>query len=179
VSLLPWAGDITFNAASVGATASASRTGNDPVPYAAEIHATRYQYGLALTPEDLEDKQRALLTLDAVLNLHDVAGNHGRFLYDFAPDAVAFRWTDDFAPRMLYAFELEDQEKERALAAPELVRRVEAGDIDPAELVVGGSLSGTSSGQALAAQGATVLPGVKAAFGEIRRRVAADLGLAS
>jgi CRISPR-associated protein Cst2 len=145
------------------------------VLYAAEIHATRYQYGLALTPEDLEDKQRALLTLDALVNLHDVAGNHGRFLYDFAPDAVAFRWTDDFAPRMLYAF---DQESDGTLAAPELVRRVQAGDIDPAELVVGGSLSGTASGQALAAQGATVLPGVKGAFNEVRRRLSTDLGLA-
>src|SRR5579862_7096914 len=50
ISLTPWAGDVTFNAASIGATPAASSTGRDPVPYAAEIHATRYQYGFALTP---------------------------------------------------------------------------------------------------------------------------------
>lgn len=174
VSLLPWAGDITFNAASVGATPSASRTGTDPVPYASEIHATRYQYGFALTPEDLEDKRRVLLTLDALLNLHDVAGNHGRFLYDFAPDAVVFRWTDDFAPRMLYAFE---QGADGMLAVPDLVRRVEVGDVDPSEVIVGGCLSEAPSGETLAARGATVLPGVRSAFDEVHRRMATDLQL--
>ena len=53
VSLTPWAGDVTFNAASPGATPSASKGENkskNPVPYGTEVHATRYQYGIALTP---------------------------------------------------------------------------------------------------------------------------------
>lgn len=171
VSLQPWSGDISFNAASVGATPSASKTGRDPVPYGAEIHATRYQYGVAMTPSELEKPERALLALDALLDLHQVAGNHGRFLYDFSPDAVAFRWTSDFAPRMLYAFA---QAPGGSVEAPELTRRVRAGDVDPAELVVGGSMATTETGIELARLGATVLPGVKAAFQEVRRRMAAD-----
>ncbi len=42
VSLTPWPGDVTFNAASPGATASAQKKGSNPVPYATEMHATRY-----------------------------------------------------------------------------------------------------------------------------------------
>jgi len=42
ISLLPWAGDVTFNAASPGATPSAAKKGNNPVPYGTELHATRY-----------------------------------------------------------------------------------------------------------------------------------------
>ena len=49
VSLTPWAGDVTFNAASPGATPSAQKKGSNPVPYGTEVHATRYQYGIALT----------------------------------------------------------------------------------------------------------------------------------
>ena len=51
VSLTPWPGDVTFNAASPGATPSAQKKGSNPVPYGTELHATRYQYGIALTPE--------------------------------------------------------------------------------------------------------------------------------
>lgn len=174
ISLTPWAGDVTFNAASVGATPSASSSGRDPVPYVAEVHATRYQYGFALTPESLHHPDRALLALGAIVNLFEVAGNHGRFYYDFAPDTLVLRWTDDFAPRMLYAFSLG---RDGTLEVPELVRRTEAGDIAPAELVVGGSLATTETGHRLKGLGATVLPGVKAAGAEMRRRLAADLNL--
>ena len=55
VSLTPWPGDFTFNAASPGATPSAAKKGANPVPYGTEMHATRYQYGFALTPERLRD----------------------------------------------------------------------------------------------------------------------------
>src|SRR5436309_3246076 len=51
VSLSPWTGDVVFNVASPGATPSASRRAGDPVPYGGEVHATRYQYAFALTPE--------------------------------------------------------------------------------------------------------------------------------
>src|SRR5947208_1055822 len=83
VSLTPWAGDVTFNAASPGATPSAEKKGSNPVPYGTEVHATRYQYGIALTPERLRDKSRAAKAIAALCNLGTVAGNHGRFLFDF------------------------------------------------------------------------------------------------
>lgn len=174
ISLRPWMGDVSFNAASIGATPSASSTGRDPVPYQAEIHATRYQYGFALTPEDLYEPARCLPVLDAILNLREVAGNHGRFLYDFSPDALVLRWTDDFAPRMLYAFEVDEDEQ---LTADTVLRRAQAGDIDAAELVVGGSLALTQTGELLKASGATVVPGVKSAVQEMQSRIKRDLRL--
>ena len=174
ISLTPFAGDITFNAASVGATPSASKTGRDPVPYGTEVHATRYQYGFALTPEELHDKNRALDVVDAIVNLSEVAGNQARFLFDFSPDTVIFRWTDDFAPRMLYGFEASNRD---ALSVPGILQRVEAGDIDPHELVVGGTLEGTPNGEALKDKGAFAEAGVKSAAEEVKRRIKGDLKL--
>ena len=138
VSLTPWAGDVTFNAASPGATPSASK-GSDrsknPVPYGTEVHATRYQYGIALTPERLRDQSRAAKAIHALCNLGTVAGNHGRFLFDFAPDAVVFRLTDDPAPRLLYCFNTKDDGK--TVMADSLLKRVAAGDVKKQELVLG------------------------------------------
>jgi CRISPR-associated protein Cst2 len=74
VSLTPWAGDVTFNAASIGATPSAAMRGDFPVPYGTEVHATRYQYGFALTPEALAMPSRALDVVEALTRLAEVAG---------------------------------------------------------------------------------------------------------
>jgi CRISPR-associated protein Cst2 len=127
VSLTPWPGDVTFNAASPGATPSAQKKGSNPVPYGTEVHATRYQYGIALTPERLRIKARAAKAVDALCNLGTVAGNHGRFLFDFSPDAVVFRITEDPAPRLLYCFGTPDNGK--TLTADVLLKRIQAGDV--------------------------------------------------
>jgi len=160
ISLGPWTGDVVFNVAGVGATPSAATKGAFPVPYSVEVHATRYQYAFALTPEQLYDRARALVLIDAITDLGVVAGNHARYLYDFSPDAVIFRWTEDFAPRLLYTFRVDEG---GGLAVPELVRRVRAGDIDARELIVGGKLAETGDGETLQGLGAAVYPGVKAA----------------
>jgi CRISPR-associated protein Cst2 len=135
ISLTPWPGDVTFNAASPGATPSAQKKGSNPVPYGTEVHATRYQYGIALTPERLRDKTRAAKAIDALCNLGTVAGNHGRFLFDFAPDAVVFRITEDPAPRLLYCFATADNGK--TVTADVLLKRIEAGDVKKEELILG------------------------------------------
>lgn len=139
VSLTPWTGDVTFNAATPGATPSASKgekRDKNPVPYGTEVHATRYQYGIALTPERLRDKSRAARAIEALCNLGTVAGNHGRFLFDFSPDAIVIRITSDPAPRLLYCFDTPDDG--RTVTAPRLEARVAAGDIDATELIVAG-----------------------------------------
>ena len=166
VSLTPWSGDTTFNAASPGATPSAAKKGknpkvSNPVPYGAEIHATRYQYGVAMTPARLDDPARAAKALKALANLRTVAGNHGRFLYDFSPASIVFRITGDPAPRLLYCFETNDGGQ--SVDAVELLRRVKCGDIDAGELVVGGQISDSETGKELAALGANVIGGIKAA----------------
>lgn len=168
ISLDPWWGEVVFNAASPGATPAASRTGRDPVPYGAEVHATRYQYGFALTPDSLHDPARAGLVLDAVVGLCDVAGNHARFLYDFAPAAIVLRWTDDPAPRFLYAFEV----GEDGVRAPRLLELVGSGDIDASELFLGGEITRSTDGGSLLEAGATVSESVKGAAEAVRQAMA-------
>jgi CRISPR-associated protein Cst2 len=176
ISMSPFAGDITFNAAGVGATASASKTGRDPVPYGTEVHATRYQYGFALTPERLDQAANSLAVLDAVVALSEVAGNQSRFLFDFAPEAVIFRWTDDFAPRMLYGFEMADKD---GLGLSMILGRLEMGDLSPEELIVGvgrPDLLIDGARKALERHGVRIC-GVRQAAAEMRSRMAADLGI--
>ena len=159
ISLLPWSGDVTFNAASPGATPSAAKKGNSPVPYGTELHATRYQYGIALTPERLRKKDRAEVAITALCELAEVAGNHGRFLFDFSPESVVFRLTADPAPRILYIFEQDGQ----TIDAPALQARVEAEDIKASELVIGGSFATTETAKKLKEMGAQTFPGVRKA----------------
>ena len=172
VSLTPWVGDVTFNAASPGATPSAQKKGSNPVPYGTEVHATRYQYGIALTPERLRDKSRAAKAVDALCNLGTVAGNHGRFLFDFSPDAVVIRITQDPAPRLLYCFDSLDDG--RTVVAPRLLQRIAAEDIDPKELILGVSDLGSTLAAESKAKGVHVL-GVKKACEEAVRRIHAEL----
>ncbi len=160
ISMTPFGGDVTFNAASPGATPSAAKKGaSNPVPYGTELHATRYQYGFALTPERLRVPGRAATAVEALCALGEVAGNHGRFLYDFSPESAVFRVTHDPAPRLLYAFE----ESGRDVVAPSLLARVEAGDLPAAELVVAGAYCRTDEGERLKELGAMLEPGVRKA----------------
>ena len=160
VSLTPWSGDVTFNAASPGATASAAKKGNkNPVPYGTEVHATRYQYGFALTPDRLREPDRAAKALNALASLQTVAGNQGRFLFDFSPEVIVIRITEDPAPRLLYSFDTTDGGK--TLNADALLRRVDAGDIAPSELLLGTDDAASELARAFAEKGVPVA-GVKA-----------------
>lgn len=167
ISLTPFAGDITFNAKSGEKTSTSL--------YGTEVHATRYQYGFALTPEWLHEKSRTLDVVDAIISLSEVAGNQSRFLYDFSPDSVIFRWTDDFAPRFLYGFQLDGDGQ---LLLPQIIKRVEAEDIDAQELIVGGAIAELPHGKKLKELGACVHGGVKAAATEVKKRIKEALQLA-
>jgi CRISPR-associated protein Cst2 len=126
ISTTPYAGDISFNARS----GVKDRTSL----YGTEIHATRYQYGFSMTPERLREKKRCLSALDGISRLGEVAGNHSRFLYDFSPESIVLRISEDPAPRILYCF----QEQDNNITVHDLVRKVEAGDILKEELYIGG-----------------------------------------
>ncbi|UZQ55106.1 DevR family CRISPR-associated autoregulator [Trichothermofontia sichuanensis B231] len=167
VSTTPYVGDITFNAAS-------GQKGRTSL-YGTEVHATRYQYGFALTPNRLKDKSRTVAVLDGLISLGEVAGNHSRFLYDFSPDSLVLRWTHDFSPRFLYCYEEEDGD----ITVPELIRRVECGDIDPKELWVTGAIAKTADGDRLEELGANVLAGIKQATELLKQQIVRDLELAS
>jgi CRISPR-associated protein Cst2 len=90
----------------------------------------------------LRDKSRAAKAIASLCELGTVAGNHGRFLFDFSPDAVVFRLTADPAPRLLYCFGTADNG--RTVTADSLLRRIECGDINKDELLLGvGDLNST------------------------------------
>jgi CRISPR-associated protein Cst2 len=171
ISLAPFAGDITFNAKS-GKKTNVSL-------YGTELHATRYQYGIALTPESLREPKRALDVIDAVAGLSEVAGNQSRFLYDFAPDSVVFRWADDFAPRVLYGFEMDS---DASLSFPAVLQKVKTGDVSADELYIGGSIVGRLSDDDKKllhqdGKGAFLHEGVKATVEKLKGQVRKDLGV--
>jgi CRISPR-associated protein Cst2 len=169
VSLTPWPGDVTFNAASPGATPSAQKKGSNPVPYGTEMHATRYQYGFALTPEKLSDQSRAGAALEALCRLGEVAGNHGRFLFDFSPESLILRVSHDPAPRILYAYRHKDA---TSLHIPEIVRKVKSKDIPAKELVIGGAIIDSLGAEEKAAlDGASLKAGVIEAYEEVVKRL--------
>jgi CRISPR-associated protein Cst2 len=174
VSLTPWPGDVTFNAASPGATPSAAKKGEkNPVPYGTEVHATRYQYGVALTPSGLRVPGRAAVALRALCALGPVAGNHGRFLFDFSPESAVFRLTQEAAPRILYAFQAPEG---GGVSLGELLRKVRAGDVPAQELVLGGAVvEALSEAERQVLAGAQLLPGVRAACEAACQRLEAGL----
>lgn len=171
VSTTPWPGTVSAHFASPGSNPAVAH--DDPIPYQCEVHDTRYQYTFALTPEALlaKKKTRTEKTLLAIQNLRRPAGNHARFLYDFAPDAVILRWTPDPAPRLMFCFE---QHEDGRLSLAKLVARVKGGDIDPKELAIGTAESIDGLGQ-LREFGVPVHDGVKRAFADILGRVGKDI----
>ena len=168
LSIRPWPGDVVFNAAAIGAQSSGNA---DPIPYGTEIHATRYQYSFALTPEALDQRRRAIDALEGIRDLRRVAGNHSRHLYDFSPDAVVLRWTHDPASRLMYCFE---QDERGAITADSLLLRIGSGDIDGTEVVVGGPAA-LALRDHLAAAGVQYKEGIKDAFAVIEARMRHDL----
>ncbi|MBF0502356.1 MAG: type I-B CRISPR-associated protein Cas7/Cst2/DevR [Candidatus Riflebacteria bacterium] len=166
VSTTPFAGDISFNSRS-GVKGRTSL-------YGTEMHATRYQYGFAMTPERLRVKDRCIQALDALSSLGEVAGNHSRFLYDFSPESVILRITQDPAPRLLYCFE----EADGSLTASELVVKLNAGDIKPSELFIGGPIAAWEPLiKAMETEPGHLFAGVNLAFGQAKTVVQAALKL--
>lgn len=127
----------------------------------------RYQYGFAITPDRLKEKARIHPVLDGFLSPGTVAGNHARFLYDFAPENIVLRWTHDFSPRLLYCFK---QDEAGNLSGTELMHRIDTGDINPKELWIGGKLAST-----LGDWGANVFPGAKVAVEALKQTMTRDL----
>jgi CRISPR-associated protein Cst2 len=172
VSTTPWPGTVSAHFASPGSNPSVSS--DDPIPYQAEIHDTRYQFSFAMTPEALlKDRyKRTEKTLLAFQNLRRVAGNHARFLFDFSPEALVLRWTPDPAPRLMFCFE---QDERGGLSLERLVARVRGKDIDAKELVIGTALANIQGLSELRELGVSFHPGVKEAVKEILGRIKKDV----
>jgi len=181
ISTTPWRGEIMQNFASPGSNPGV--THEDPIPYAVEVHDTRYQYGFALTPAFFgragfkdqdklthqEKKERLKQVLEGLMSLRRVGGNHARYFTDFSPEALVLRWTDDPAPRFLYCFEQDDHGN---LSVAPLLKRVN-GDIDPKELIIGTPLD-LPELKVLQEKGAKVFASVKQAVNALLDQVKDD-----
>lgn len=170
ISLDPYWGDIAFG--------SKGGEKNKTSIHSTEVHCTAYQYTLALTPESLQKVERAGMLLDAISAIRHVGGNHSRFLYEFRPESVVLRVTEDASPWIMGCFERVGD----AVGCARLVRLVEVGDIKADELVVGGNIAdtldkekNTTYGEQLQDLGVTVNRGVKAAIAAAQTKLAAGV----
>jgi CRISPR-associated protein Cst2 len=152
ISLDPFWGDIAFGSKG-GAKGKTSI-------HSSEVHCTAYQYTIALTPESLKDSNRAALALDAIGAVRHVGGNHARFLYDFRPESIVIRVTEDPSPWIMDCFKRVGD----AVGCSRLVRLVEVGDVKADELIVGGEIVDTPYGEQLSKLGVKVFRGVKEAI---------------
>ncbi|GAB4525445.1 MAG: type I-B CRISPR-associated protein Cas7/Cst2/DevR [Pleurocapsa sp.] len=163
ISTIPYNGKVTFSAKSGNIRTNTSL-------YGTEFHGTRYQFGFGITPESCQDKSRVLDLLDALVSICRVGGNHGRFLFDFAPESIILRWTKDFAPRFLYCFE-EDEMGD--ISMPKLLRQIRSGDLDPTEFWIGGEI--TEFLQGTEYEGINRFSGVKETVDALKEKITEDL----
>ncbi len=152
LSLDPYWGDVAFGS-------KGGEKKNTSI-HSTEIHCTAYQYTIALTPDSLQDTSRAALVLDAISAVRHVGGNHARFLYDFRPESIVIRVTQDPSPWIMDSFKRIGE----TIGCPKLLRLVEVGDVNPSELIVAGEIADTSNGEMLKDAGVKVLRGVKEAI---------------
>ncbi len=156
ISLDPYWGDVTFG--SKGGEKGKTSIHNT------EVHCTAYQYTLALTPDSLKDPERAKLLLDAIPAIKHVGGNHARFLYEFRPESVVIRVTNDPSPWIMNCFERVGD----SIGCSRLVRLVDVKDIPASELIMAGEIADTPYGEQLKNSDVDVCRGIKEAIAEAK-----------
>lgn len=166
ISTIPYDGKVTFSSKS----GKKDRTSI----YGTEFHGTRYQFGFGITPESCCYPARVLNLLDAIVSIYRVGGNHGRFLFDFAPESIVLRWTNDFAPRFLYCYDEDDLGN---ISIPKLLRQIRSGDLDPTELWIGGEVTGLFQGSEY--EQVHQHSGVKATVDALQKKIVQDLSISN
>jgi CRISPR-associated protein Cst2 len=157
ISLDPFWGDITFGS-------KGGQKGKTSI-HNTEVHCTAYQYTLALTASSLKDPNRAQLILDAIPAIQHVGGNHARFLYEFRPESIVLRISDDPSPWIMNCFERVGD----SVGCARLVRLVEVKDILANELVVAGEIADTPYGEKLKGLNVKVFRGIKEAIASVKQ----------
>ena len=112
----------------------------------------------------------------AVLFLSDYRNGNDRFLFDFSPEAIVLRITDDPAPRFLYCFDTNDGG--RTVNADSLIARIQSNDISKEELIVGVSDTNSPLAESLRRAGLYV-QGVRSAVAAPSERVATKVALST
>ena len=138
--------------------------------YSTESITTRFQWGLAITPQRLVVPERIISVVESVTKISNVGGNHARFLYDFSPESVIFRWTHHPVPQFLNCFQVDDED---ILSATKLVQLLEVEEIPAEEIWILGGYAFKEEAQDLGELGCHVYPslrkGTKALLDQIRQ----------
>ncbi len=140
--------------------------------YSTETITTRFQYGLAITPERLTEPKRILNVVEAVTKLANVGGNHARFLFDFSPESAIFRWSHHPVPQILHCFE---QPEADILTAPRLCQLIECEEIPAEDIWIFGGYAFTEEAEELAEMGANIYPSIRKGVKELITQIAEDL----
>jgi len=159
ISLDPFWGDIAFGS-------KGGQKGKTSI-HNTEVHCTAYQYTLALTASSLKDPKRAQLLLDAIPAIKHVGGNHARFLYEFRPESIVIRVTEDPSPWIMNCFERVGE----SIGCSRLVRLVDVKDIPATELIVAGEIADTPYGSQLKNLNVKVYRGIKEAITQVKEQV--------
>ena len=167
-SLTPFGGGVTFNAKS-------GRNKDSTSLHFIEFHNTRYQYVFGLDCNHLKDKSRIFAVLDGLMLIRKVGGHDNVFCYDFSPESMVFRWTEDNSPEIFYCFE-RLATRPGVYAEPtisnDLIALVTTGDINPDELWIGGKIA-----KNFELENAHIHPGKKKLIAELKQVIARDLDL--
>lgn len=142
--------------------------------YSTETITTRFQYGFAITPQRLVKSERVLDVVNAITKLANVGGNHARFLFDFSPESVIFRWTHHPVPQFLYCFEQPDAD---TLTAPRLQQLIECEEIPPEEIWILGGYAFTEEAEKLAEKGVKIYPSIRKGVAALTGQISQDLGI--
>jgi len=168
--------EITFNSKSgdkgkKGGQDAESETARTSI-YSTETITTRFQYGLAITPQRLVVPERIISVVEGITKLSNVGGNHARFLYDFSPESAIFRWTHHPVPQFLYCFEQPDAD---TLTAPRLKQLIECEEIPASEVWIFGGYGFTEEAMALQKLGVHVYPSTRKGAKALIDQITSDL----
>jgi CRISPR-associated protein Cst2 len=142
--------------------------------YSTETITTRFQWGMAITPERLIEQNRIVSVLEAVTKIANVGGNHARFLYDFSPESAIFRWTHHPVPQFLYCFE---QPEADLLTAPRLSQLIECEEIPAEEIWIFGGYAFTEEAEELEEMGVNIYPSIRKGVKDLIEQIEEDLGM--
>lgn len=170
--------EITFNSISrdkgkTGGKDEAAEKARTSI-YSTETITTRFQYGMAITPKNLKEQTRITQVVEAITKLSNVGGNHGRFLYDFSPESVIFRWTHHPVPQFLYCFEQPDAD---TLTAPRLKQLIECEEIPASEIWIFGGYVFTEEAEQLKQKGVNVYPSIRKGSQALISQIQTDLNI--
>jgi CRISPR-associated protein Cst2 len=88
-----------------------------------ETSYTAYQYPFSMHLSDFNNKKWLCGLLEIISQLNGVAGNHTRSLYEFCPESVVLRLTNNFCAEYQYCF---DDNRN----IPKILEKIEHNDFD-------------------------------------------------